>query len=194
MSPVLLALALNANAATLYVNGTPVDGLRNFEFTNVSVEVDENGDVFIIAPQYNVSLGDQAEAKNKKKRKNKDVTTPPAPSGDGEVPANRWWLISEDNDTSGHVVDVTVNGTVITTFKSGGKQLIMDVGPYLNMGENTLDFVSRGDKPGGGALFLYLGTGSVDAGRISQDEPKIKFKRNASSGAADGESMKLVVE
>lgn len=194
MTPVLLALALSANAATLYVNGTPVDSLRSFSFTNVSVEVDENGDVFIIAPQYNVSLGEEAEAKKKKKRKNKDVTTPPAATGDGEVPANRWWLISEDNATTGHVIDVTVNGTVINTFKSAGKPLIMDVGPYLNMGDNSVHFVSRGDKPEGGALFLYLGTGSIDGGRISQDEPKIKMKRNSTSAAADTAIYTLTVE
>jgi len=194
MLSVLLALGMSANAATLYVNGTPAEGLRDFEFTNVSVQVDENGDIFIVAPQYKVSVGDKAEAKNKKRKKDKDVTTPPDPTGDGAVPGNRWWLISEDNETSGHVIDVTVNGTVITTFKSAGKQLIMDVGPYLNMGENTVEFVSRGDKPGGGALFLYIGTGSVDGGRISQDEPKIKFKRNASSDAGEGASMTLVVE
>ena len=194
MLSALLALSLGANAATLYVNGTPVEGLRDFEFTNVTVQVDENGDVFIIAPQYNVSLGDAAEAKNKKRRKNKDVTTPPAPTGDGSVPANRWWLISDDNQTAGHVVDVTINDTVVSTFKSAGKQLIMDIGPYLNAGDNTVKFVSRGDAPSGGALFLYVGTGSVDGGRISQDEPKIKFKRNATSDARDSVDFKLTVD
>ena len=194
MLSALLALSLGANAATLYVNGTPVEGLRDFEFTNVTVQVDENGDVFIIAPQYNVSLGDAAEAKNKKRRKNKDVTTPPAPTGDGSVVANRWWLISDDNQTVGHVVDVTINDTVVSTFKSAGKQLIMDIGPYLNAGDNTVKFVSRGDTPSGGALFLYVGTGSVDGGRISQDEPKIKFKRNATSDARDSVDFKLTVD
>ena len=62
MISALLALALSAEAATLYVNGTQVDGLRDFEFKNVTVQVDENGDVFIIAPQYNVALGDDAIA------------------------------------------------------------------------------------------------------------------------------------
>ena len=62
----LLASAMSADAATLYVNGTPVDGLRDFEFTNVTVQVDDNGDVLIIAPQYNVALGDEAKEKKEK--------------------------------------------------------------------------------------------------------------------------------
>ncbi len=194
MLSALIAISLGAHATTLYVNGTPVEGLRDFEFTNVTVQVDENGDVFIIAPQYNVSLGEKAEAKNKKRRARKDVTTPPTPTGDGSVPSNRWWLISEDNQSTGHVIDVSVNGTVVSTFKSAGKQMIMDVGPYLNAGANTVEFLSRGELPGGGALFLYLGTGSVDGGRISQDEPKIKFKRNASSEATDSVSFTLTVD
>ena len=194
MLAVLLALSMSANATTLYVNGTPAEGLRNFEFTNVSVQVDENGDVYIVAPQYKVSVGDTAEAKNKKRKKNKDVTSPPDPTGDGTVSGNRWWLISDDNDSNGHVVDVSVNGTTVSTFKSAGKQLIMDLGPYLNTGDNKIQFVSRGDAPSGGALFLYVGTGSVDAGRISQDEPKIKFKRNATSSASDSVDFTMTVE
>ena len=191
MIAALLALTLNASAANIYVNGTPVDGLKNFDFKNVSVQIDENGDVFIIAPQYNVALGE--EATKKKKANRKDVTTPPTPTGDGTVSGNRWWLIADDNGSVGHVIDVEVNGTVIRTYKSG-EQLIFDVGPYLNTGTNNVQFVSRGSSPMGGALFLYLGTGSVDGGRISQDEPKVKFKRNASSTPKDSVSYSLVVD
>jgi hypothetical protein len=191
MIAALLALSLSANAANVYVNGTPVDGLKSFEFKNVSVQVDENGDVFIIAPQYNVALG--AEATKKKSSKRKDVTTPPTPSGDGTVSGNRWWMIAEDNGSKGHVVDVEVNGTVIRTYKSG-EAMIFDVGPYLNTGSNAIRFVSRGFTPAGGSLFLYLGTGSVDGGRVSQDEPKIKFKRNGSSPAKDEISYTLQVD
>ena len=191
MIAALLALSLSASAANVYVNGTPVDGLKNFEFTNVSVQIDENGDVFIVAPQYNVALGE--EATKKKKTNRKDVTTAPAPSGDGTVAGNRWWLIADDNDSVGHVVDVEINGTVVRTYKSG-ERLIFDVGPYLNTGTNSVQFVSRGSPPMGGALFLFLGTGSVDGGRISQDEPKIKFKRNASSMPKDSVSYSLQVD
>ena len=84
----LMALTLGAQAANVYVNGTPVDGLKNFEFKNATVQIDENGDVFILAPQYNVSLGE--EATKQKSTKKKDVTTPPPPSGDGSVSGNRW--------------------------------------------------------------------------------------------------------
>ena len=191
MIAALLALSVSASAANVYVNGTPVDGLKNFEFTNVSVQIDENGDVFIVAPQYNVALGE--EATKKKKTNRKDVTTAPAPTGDGTVSGNRWWLIADDNGSVGHIVDIELNGTVVRTFKSG-ETLVFDVGPYLNTGTNSVQFVSRGSSPMGGALFLYLGTGSNDGGRISQDEPKIKFKRNASSMAKDSVTYSLQVD
>ncbi|MAY82103.1 MAG: hypothetical protein CL930_15155 [Deltaproteobacteria bacterium] len=191
MIQALLALTLSAQATTLYVNGTPVEGLRNVELKNVTVQVDENGDVFVLAPQYNVAIGD--DAKDKKANK-KDVVKPPAPTGDGEVPSNRWWLISEDNQSTGHVIDIEINGTVIQTFKSEGKALIFDTGPYLNMGDNQIRFISRGKKSGGGAVFLYLGTGSVDGGRVSQDEPKIKFKRNSQSPAKDVQVVQIAID
>ena len=193
MIQILLALALNAEAATLYVNGTAVDGLRNFEFTNVSVSVDENGDVFIVAPQYNVAVGDEATVKKSRKSK-KDVIKPPPASGDGTVPSNRWWLFSEDNQTTGHVVDVSVNGTVIKTFLSGGTQIIFDIGPYLNSGSNQVTFSSRSRKLDGGAMFLYVGTGSIDGGRVSMNKPEIEYKRNGSSERSDASTLILQVD
>lgn len=189
----LLALAMSADAATLYVNGTPVDGLRDFEFTNVTVQVDDNGDVFIIAPQYNVALGDEAKEKKSRKTK-KDVTTPPEASGDGTVPGNRWWLFSEDNQTEGQVVDVAINDTVVKTFRSGGKQIIFDLGPYLNAGKNSVTFTSRSERLGGGALFLYVGTGSIDGGRVSLNKPEVELKRNASSEKNETISATLTID
>ena len=193
MIQILLALALNAEAATLYVNGTAVDGLRNFEFTNVSVSVDENGDVFIVAPQYNVAVGDEATAKKSRKTR-KDVIKPPPATGDGTVPGNRWWLFSEDNQTEGHVVDVSINGTVIKTFRSAGTQIIFDVGPYLNTGANQVSFSSRSSKLDGGAMFLYVGTGSIDGGRVSMNKPEIEYKRNGSSERSDVSKFTLQVD
>ena len=192
MISALLALALSAEAATLYVNGTPVDGLRDFEFKNVTVQVDENGDVFIIAPQYNVAVGDDATSKKKKKKK--DVVKPPAATGDGTVPANRWFVFFEDNQTEGQVVDVEINGTVVKTFRSGGTQNIFDLGPYLNTGNNAVTFASRSERLGGGAMFLYIGTGSIDGGRVSLNKPQIEFKRNASSDKNEKVKATLVVE
>jgi len=193
MISALLALALSAEAATLYVNGTQVDGLRDFEFTNVTVQVDANGDVFIIAPQYNVAVGDDAKAKKNKKTK-KDVTSPPDPTGDGTVASNRWFLVSEDNQTEGQVVDIAVNGTAVKTFRSGGKQIIFDLGPYLNSGKNTISFSSRSERLSGGAMFLYVGTGSIDGGRISLNRPEIEFKRNSESERNETSSIELVVD
>jgi hypothetical protein len=189
----LLALAMSADAATLYVNGTPVDGLRDFEFSNVTVQVDDNGDVFIIAPQYNVALGDDAKEKKSRKTK-KDVTTPPESSGDGTVPGNRWWLFSEDNQTEGQVVDVAINDTIVKTFRSGGKQIIFDLGPYLNAGKNSVTFTSRSERLGGGALFLYVGTGSIDGGRVSLNKPEVELKRNASSEKNETVSATLTID
>ncbi len=192
MISALLALALSAEAATLYVNGTPVDGLRDFEFKNVTVQVDENGDVFIIAPQYNVAVGDDATSKKKKKKK--DVVKPPAATGDGTVPANRWFVFFEDNQTEGQVVDVEINGTVVKTFRSGGTQNIFDLGPYLNTGTNAFTLACRSARLGGGAMFLYIGTGSIDGGRVSLNKPQIEFKRNASSDKNEKVKATLVVE
>ena len=140
-----------------------------------------------------MALGDEAKEKKGRKTK-KDVTTPPEASGDGTVPGNRWWLFSEDNQTEGQVVDVAINDTVVKTFRSGGKQIIFDLGPYLNAGKNKVTFTSRSERLGGGALFLYVGTGSIDGGRVSLNKPEVEFKRNASSEKSETVSATLMVD
>jgi hypothetical protein len=178
MIPLLLAAALNAHAGTVFLNGTPVDGLAGVVLEDVKVEFDSEGNVFIIAPQYNVAVGDDAQAM----RSRADVTAPPAPPGDSDLAPSTWWLVSEDNASTGHAVDVVINGLVVRTVRSGDKQLIFDIGPYMKTGANQVDFRVHDDaSPGGGAFFLYVGTGSVDAGRVALDRPKVEFKRNSAS-------------
>ena len=41
-------------ARTIYVNGVDVSGIRNAEMKDVTVKISESGDVFILAPQYQV--------------------------------------------------------------------------------------------------------------------------------------------
>ncbi len=189
MIALLLGAVLGAQAGTVFVNGTPVDGLKNVVMEDVRVEFDGEGNVFIMAPQYNVAVGDDA-----KKMQSGDVSTPPPP-GDSDLPPSSWWLVSEDNGSTGQAVDVVINGLAIRTIRSGGKQVIFDISPYMKKGSNEVVFRSHDDSnPGGGAFFLYIGTGSVDAGRVSLDRPKLTFKRNSSTspgGSSESHSLNV---
>jgi hypothetical protein len=48
----LVLLPATANARTVFLNGTDISAARSQEIKNVTVQIDEKGDVYIIAPQY----------------------------------------------------------------------------------------------------------------------------------------------
>jgi len=181
-----------AQAGTVYLNGTPVDGLRNYNFQKVDVRIDEEGNIWIDAPDLKVGLGDDAE----RMRKKADAEAAPPPEAQTDLPPATWWLVSEDNESTGHAVDVMLNGQLVKTVTSGGKKVVFDITPYLHRGTNVVTFRNHGiRKPGGGALEIYLGTGSVDGGKLTIDRPKMTFKRNSASvGGKSDENQTLVIE
>jgi hypothetical protein len=190
MIALVFATMLCAAAGTVFVNGTPVDGLKDMVLEDVKVEFDSEGNVFVIAPQYNVSIGEDAT------KARGDVLSPPTAPGDSDLAASSWWLVSEDNGSSGQATDVEINGLTVRTIRSGGKQVIFDISPYMKTGANEVVFRSHSDAaPGGGAFLLYIGTGSVDAGRVSLDRPKLTFKKNSASPAgASSERHVLTID
>jgi hypothetical protein len=176
-------IAATAMAGSVYVNGVNVDALRDQTFKNVTVYIDAQGNVRVDAPQYQIEV----------------VGTPPPPTRsapvtalppggdapkparvDNGVPKSRWWLVTEDNDSGGHQVDLYVNGERVRTVSSGQPQLIEDIGPFLRIGTNDVRIVSNSVSPRGGSLYLYLGTGSNDSGTVVMDPPQVQFGVGAS--------------
>ena len=126
----LLTLALlaatPAEAGKVYINGVRADALRNTQLKDVDVVIDENGDVQISAPQYNIEVvGGSGEEEA-------------ADADERGVEKGVWWLVTEDNKSSGHEIDVYIDGTKIKTIKSGGAQVILDLGPHLRRGLNEV--------------------------------------------------------
>jgi len=166
-----LCLSTSAFAGDVYVNGVRADGLRDLEMTDVSVRFDASGDLWIDAPRYRVEVeaGDEAKA-------------PPT------VPAARYWLVTDDQGSSGQVVDVIVNGTLVRKIRSGEPQLILDLKPYLRPGRNTVllnGIPTRGGS--GGSLRVFVGSGRNDAGTVHLDSTDIQLRRGADD-ATRGES------
>jgi hypothetical protein len=50
-----LSIAGNASARSVFLNGIDVSSARNQTLKNVQIKINENGDVFIIAPHYQVN-------------------------------------------------------------------------------------------------------------------------------------------
>lgn len=185
MTPLLFAIAA---AGSVYVNGVDVGDMRNQTFENATVFFDSSGDLHISAPGYQIQVVDPAApapaapapvAPVPQTQTVAQAATAPAPPAASPpaagLPPGRWWLVTEDSGSSGHTVDVVVNGTVVQRINSGEPQLIFDLGPWLMAGANTVEMRANSVSPGGGALYLYIGTGQNDQGTVTMDTPEIQF-------------------
>lgn len=183
-------LAAVALAGKVYVNGVDVTGLQGQTFEDVTVTFDQNGDIRVVAPGYEIQVVDPATVPSAGEPVERPVragglaetappsptTTPdPAPPMQSGLPEGRWWLVTEDDASKGHEVEVFVNDQLVRTVRSGEPQVIEDVGPWLRRGRNEVRMVSTSDAGGGGTLYIYMGTGNNDSGTLMMDAPDIQF-------------------
>lgn len=176
MNPALVLAALSlAQAGSLYVNGIRADGLRNQEFKDVNVRIDANGDVYIDADRYNIKVADPV---------------PQAPANPlsqaAAVAPGHYWLVTEDNASAGHVVEVRVNGVVVRTIRSGDPQVIIDLAQYLQPGENQVTMVAQPQPypASGGSMHIFVGPGMNDNGVVRLEKPPVDFIRRSSDNPA----------
>ncbi|MBN2799613.1 MAG: hypothetical protein JXX28_10740 [Deltaproteobacteria bacterium] len=156
-----------ALAAQVFVNGVEVtDRLTDQTFPNAEVRFDADGNVHIEAPGF-VIEAEPAPAE-----------PPPPPSG--LVPAGRWWLVTDDAASVGHVVEVWINGRKARLVRSGDPQVILDIAPWLTPGENTVEMKARSAGPSGGPLYVYMGRGANQGGTVTLDHPDVQFGLGAS--------------
>lgn len=192
---VALALSGPAQAVDVYVNGVRADGLREVELEGVDVRFAPNGDIWIEAPGYRVEVESDAVAEPPPA----SASPPSAPSASGEgVPPARYWLVTEDNGSKGLVIDIIVNGRAAAKVKSGQPQTILDLGPWLRPGANTVIVNALQDRTaGGGIYYVYIGEGSNESGTLMMDRPEITFAHRAADadpgGARTSRSFQLTV-
>jgi len=165
---VWLGLIAAAAAGDLYINDTRVDpaSVAGVVLENVDVTFDSAGNTRIDAPGYKIKVVDRprntAEARGAKRA---------APG----VPLATWWLVTQDLDSSGHTVDVYINDRKALTVGSGGEQVIRDLAEFLKPGTNRIVLRSRSVDAGGGAFYVFVGTGEDEGGTVKIDKPDVEF-------------------
>lgn len=97
------------------------------------------------------------------------------------VPPEAWWLVIEDNGSSGHVLEIAINGVPVTNYSSGSAPVMIDLATFLHPGENQVDVVAvQSPALGGGVLHVYLAPGANQDGELVLEEPALVFSRRAS--------------
>ncbi len=172
----------------VYVNGVDATGMKDFSFKAVDVRIDSDGNIWIDAPRYRIAVTKPPESAAAPA-----ATTAAAPTA-ATVPAGRHWLVTQDQGSSGQVIEVLINGTSVREIRSGQAQLILDIGDFLKPGSNVVTFRPVGtEAAGGSAINIHLGEGNNDSGTLKMQNPQLTYSRTGTEPAGE-KSVEYVVK
>ena len=186
-----LGLPLVAAAAQLSMNGVPigkvelrVQGLEGQTFEKcTTMKVEQNGDVNVDCPGYDIKPPANAQADNKPK------PLPPPPGGKGLT--KHYWLVTEQPQPglTQFDVDLYVNDRWVKRFKSEDTQVAMEITKNLALGKNSvlLSATKRSaeDRKSTSEKVFYrfvIGEGDVVGGSVRINVPLIDVRRTAAEG------------
>ena len=170
----------------VYINDILVDptSLAGTSLERVTVAFDEEGNLRIEAPGYKVEVIDPPAAPQ-----------PTPPTNPNQVPPAQFWLVSEDNGSTGHTVECMINGEKAVELRSGEPQRILDVGKWLRPGANKILMKSMSRSATGGSFYVYVGTGRADeTGTVVMDDPAVQFGLGASRQGEYQREFTLMVD
>ncbi len=208
----MLFLASVALAGGVFVNGVRADVLPPVTLERCTVRVDAQGNIYIDAPGYKVAVTQAGDAPTAAPPgmygapaglpvagvPNAGVAAVPGAGASASVvtsqptrevrvpaPSGTWWLVTEDARSGGQSIEVRVNGTRVRSIRSGEPQLVLDIGPWLRVGDNVVEVLPGADAAAatGGSLSVYVGKGAPVAGVLRLDAPPVSWSRRAGEPA-----------
>lgn len=165
-----------AAKGSLFLNGVNIDGVTNQKFENVTVTIDDKGNVLITAKGYEIQT-------------QQPVVKLPVPAVEAGPVTKRYFLVSE---TAGiglaqYDVDVFVNSTWIKRVSSSDPQAVVEISRWLKKGKNTVHFAAtkvmgaeRKSSSPSHYLKIYIGEGNMGGNNVMIDNALIEYKRDAS--------------
>ncbi|MEE2750126.1 MAG: hypothetical protein VX519_01745 [Myxococcota bacterium] len=151
-----------AYGGEVFLNGLVVEGVKDVAFPEASVSIDAHGDVHIFAPSHKVEAPSEG------------VQAQRAPKGQG-LEYGRWWLVGEDTKSSGHRAEVWISGVRVAEVRSSGPAVMLDLGPFLSVGDNVITVRGGSEVTASGTLAIYVGEARVEAGTLNLNEPSISI-------------------
>jgi hypothetical protein len=103
------------------------------------------------------------------------ANVPVAPVNPNGIAKASWWLVTEDNASGGHQIEVIINDQLAHSLRSGAPQQIVDVSAFLQKGSNQVVVKSSSAGASGGTLYVFLGPGSDQSGTVVMDKPEVQF-------------------
>lgn len=177
-------------AASVYLNGTRIDGATNQKFEKCNVTIDANGDVHIDAPGYAVQTQGATPVKNN--------PTPVTTS-----PTRRYWLVKEENypGKTQYDVDIYINSVWFKRIRSNNEQVVQEISKYLRSGVNTLHFAATkniGQQRKSFSPQVYMriiiGEGNIGGNNVMIENPLIQYKRTADETQNFNDEFSITVQ
>lgn len=159
-------------AASIYLNGVNIDGVRNQSFEKCkTARIDENGDVRLECPGYQI-----------------EPPKTPTPGGAATSLTKHYWMVSEGQDSAAaqYDVDVFVNSKWVRKIKAGDPQVAVDITRFIKPGPNTIRCSAvkhaeggRKSQEPGRFLKITVGEGEQGPNTVTIDNPLVECKRTA---------------
>ncbi|MBI1946974.1 MAG: hypothetical protein HYS27_14860 [Deltaproteobacteria bacterium] len=161
---------------SVFLNGVNIDGVVNQKFENVTVTIDDKGNLLITAKGYEIQATTPA-------------VKPAVPAVDAGPVTKRYFLVSE---TAGlglaqYDIDVFINSTWIKRVSSNDPQAVVDISRWMKKGKNTVHFAAtkvmgaeRKSSSPAHYLKIYIGEGNMGGNNVMIDNALIEYKRDAS--------------
>jgi hypothetical protein len=186
VSCVTLLAAASAFAGSVYLNGVRIDGVTNQKFDKVNVRIDEQGNLFIEAPGYNVR---QVEGSSEPTKEPPGVLT------------RKYFLVTEQNvvGMTEYDIDVYVNSKWLRKLRSTDEQIVTDITAKLQPGKNTVLLIAKKATGGTRKSFskehvfrVIIGEGQMSGDHVMIDHPVVKFERTAADANDQTQEFTLV--
>ena len=168
LSACMALLPAGAQAASIFVNGTQVDGaLMGYKLEKCSATFDDKGDLYLNCPGYNFTFeteegtsaapaSAQPAAPASPGTSDIPAATTPIPQGPtADLPPSQqaappklsaqYVLFSSQSEigAAGFDIDVFINGVLAVRIKNDDVQVVEDVTKFMKKGENKVTFVAR---------------------------------------------------
>ncbi len=136
----LFAAPAGAQAASIFLNGVNIDGVKSQIFENCKVEIDALGNIYITAKGYAAQRPGEAPATGT----SAPATQAPVATG---VLTKRYFLVTEKAapGMAQYDVDLFINAKWVRKFLDSEEHVIMEVTKYLVPGQNKVSFVAKKD-------------------------------------------------
>lgn len=172
---VLMGAQSHALAASVFLNGVNINGVKNQEFKGCDVKIDEKGNIYITKKGLRVKGGERVATG--------EITNPGGPT------TRRYFLVTEKAapGMSQYDIELYVNSKWVRKLLDAEEHIYLEITKYLVQGENKIRFIARKNLDGGRRsqspnhyFRVVVGEGDMGGRNVMITRKLVDYKRNAS--------------